>query len=226
MRLLVGPGAPREVTDEEVAELYRPPDGPWLRANMVSTIDGSATGSDGRSGSINNEADHVVFRALRRHADAIVVGAGTARDEGYGPAGVPLVLVTRRADVPDRLRHSDTFLATCATAPGLEQARGHLGEDHVLVIGDDAVDLSRLRPALHERGMASLLCEGGPGLLADLVRERQVDELCLTTVPSLVVGQHPRILAGPGFHQDAGLEGLLETDGTLLARWRLERSRA
>ena len=68
---------------------------PWLRVNMVSTVDGSATGEGGRSGSINNEADERVFHILRGLADAIIVGAGTARAEGYGPADPPLVLVSR-----------------------------------------------------------------------------------------------------------------------------------
>ena len=53
---------------------------------MVSTVDGSATGEGGRSGTINNEADERVFHILRGLADAIIVGAGTARAEGYGPA--------------------------------------------------------------------------------------------------------------------------------------------
>ncbi len=225
MRLLLGPGAPRELTDDEVAGAYRPPPGPWLRATMVSTLDGSATGADGRSGSINDEADHVVFAALRRHADAVVVGAGTARDEGYGPGAVPIVLVSRRGQVPDRLRDGGALLATCASSPGLGLAREVLGDDRVLVLGDDEVELARLRPALHERGLDSLLCEGGPRLLADLVAARLVDELCLTTVPTLVGGDHPRVMSGAGSAVGARLTSLVEADGTLLARWALATGR-
>jgi riboflavin biosynthesis pyrimidine reductase len=221
MRLLVGTGAPRDLTDDEVAEAYRPPPGPFLRANFVATVDGSATGPDGRSGSINNDADHVVFAALRSHADAVVVGAGTARDEGYGPADVPIVVVSRRGQVPDRLRDGGALLVTCAASPGLAQARDLLGEDGVLVLGDDEVDLRRLRPALHERGFQSLLCEGGPRLLTDLVAVGAVDEFCLTTVPTLVGGDHPRILGGAALDATARLASLLEADGTLLARWSL-----
>ena len=162
MRLLVGPGAPRDLTDDEVAQAYRPPAGPFLRANFVSTVDGSATGPDGRSGSINNDADHVVFAALRAHADAVVVGAGTARDEGYGPADVPIVLVSRRGQVPDRLRGGGALLVTCASSPGLAEARDLLGDDSVITLGDDEVDLTALRPALHERGFTSPYLFLGP----------------------------------------------------------------
>ncbi len=65
-----------------------PPREPWLRANMVTTLDGSATGADGRSGGINTEADHVVFELLRAQSHAVVVGAGTLRDEGYSSLSV------------------------------------------------------------------------------------------------------------------------------------------
>ena len=80
---------------------------PWLRLNFVSTVDGAAQGSDGKSGGINNAADKAVFDTLRGLADAVVVGAGTARAEGYRPAAVPIVVVTRSGDVPPLLRGAD-----------------------------------------------------------------------------------------------------------------------
>ena len=91
MRVLIDPRA--GVTDEPVdpapsddvlAELYAAPSLPWLRVNMVSSVDGAVTGVDGKSGSINNEIDRQVFAALRGLADAVVVGAGTARVEALG----------------------------------------------------------------------------------------------------------------------------------------------
>ena len=72
-----------ELSDADLDELYAVESRPWLRVNMVSTVDGAATGPDGRSGGINNAADKRVFDTLRRLCDAVVVGAGTARDEGY-----------------------------------------------------------------------------------------------------------------------------------------------
>ena len=85
--------------------------------------------------------------------------------------------------------------------------------------GESAVDLSRLRPELAERGMTDLLCEGGPQLLGDLVAAGQLDELCHTWVPAMVGGGHTRITAGPGLAAGLSLRLLLEEDGTLLARW-------
>ena len=51
-------------------------------------VDGAATGTDGKSGTLGGETDTRVFALLRSLADVIVVGAGTARDEGYADFGV------------------------------------------------------------------------------------------------------------------------------------------
>ncbi len=42
----------------------------------------------GGSRGLQSPADQAVFSALRAVSDAVVVGAGTARAEGYGPVGV------------------------------------------------------------------------------------------------------------------------------------------
>jgi riboflavin biosynthesis pyrimidine reductase len=211
-----------ELSDGDLARLYAPPALPWLRVNMVSTIDGSATGSSGRSGSINNEADGRVFRLLRSTADAIVVGAGTARAEGYRPTDRPIVLVSRRATVPELLRGAEpgaVLMATVSTAEHLDEARELLGPDHVMVLGSHLVDLAGLREHLVARGWANLLSEGGPHLLRDLVDQGVADELTATFVPRLVAGQHPRITGGPPVDVALSLRLLLEDDGTLLGRW-------
>ncbi|MCR6032207.1 pyrimidine reductase family protein [Nocardioides sp. zg-579] len=219
MRVLLGP------RNGDLADLYAVPRRPWLRANMVGTVDGAATGPDGRSGSINNAADQRVFAVLRAQADAVVVGAGTARAEEYGPADAPLVLVSRRAEVPSGLRGHEpgrVLVATCATAEHLEEARALLGDEHVLVLGEESVDLVALRETLVGRGWESLLSEGGPHLLADLLAAGLVDELCTTVVPRVIAGDGPRITAGPPVDVPMSLELLLEERGTLLARWFVE----
>jgi len=213
-------GATGDVDD--LPALYRPPSLPWLRVNMVSTLDGAANGDSGKSGSINNDADKRVFRALRAQTDAIVVGAGTARTEGYRVAPVPLVVVSRRGEVPEQLRDAPTgsvLLLTCAQSPGLGEGRDLLGAENVVVAGEDQVDLARARTLLVERGFASLLSEGGPHLLRDLLAAGVVDELCLTWVPRVIGGVHPRILEGDGVDVPLRLALLLEEGDTLIGRW-------
>jgi riboflavin biosynthesis pyrimidine reductase len=216
-----------ELSDAELDELYAAPSRPWLRVNMISTLDGAATGPDGRSGSINNAADNRVFQTLRRLCDAVVVGAGTARDERYRDVSKPLVLVSRSARVPERLRDAppgSVLMATCAGAELLEQTRILLGDEHVLVLGQYHVDLPALKLTLAERGFTHLLSEGGPHLLRDLLAEGVTDELDWTVVPRLLAGEHPRITSGPPLDVPLRLGLLLEDGGTLLGRWYLQRA--
>jgi riboflavin biosynthesis pyrimidine reductase len=222
VRVLVGPNTAAAADSADLAELYAVPSTPWLRVNMVGTVDGAATGETGTSGSINNAVDKQVFDQLRAMADVIVVGAGTARAEGYHAADRPLVIVSRRGDVPERLRDAppgSVLMATCGAAEGVGRARDLLGADQVLVLGSHRVDLPLLKEVLADRGWTNQLCEGGPHLLRDLLAAGVADELCTTTVPRLVAGEHPRIVQGPPIAVPLRLHLLLEAEGTLLARW-------
>lgn len=215
----------------------------WIRANIISTLDGAATGDDGRSGSINTGADRDVFALLRALSDVILVGAGTARIEGYRPAtvrapwldrreGRPLhptmAVVSRSGDIPPRLSQAredsgEVLLITCRRAgvEAIELARRTLGDERVIVEGDGSVDLSEAVDALAVRGLRRVLCEGGPHLLRDLTTTGRLDELCLTLAPTLVAGNHPRITAGASVTADLLPRLLIESEGTILGRWSL-----
>jgi riboflavin biosynthesis pyrimidine reductase len=219
MRVLLG-------DHDELSELYAAPDQPWLRVNMVATVDGAAAGDDGTSRSINNGADKVVFDLLRDLSDAIVVGAGTVRAEGYAVGRKPLVVVTRTGAVPPTQLHAErgqVLMATVSTAPYLEDARQALGNENVLVLGSHRVDLARLKDELVLRGYRHLLSEGGPHLLRDLLDQGVADELDATIVPRIVGGVHRRITDGPPVDVPLRLHTLVEQDDTLLARWFVRR---
>jgi riboflavin biosynthesis pyrimidine reductase len=213
----------------------------WVRANFVSTLDGVATGEDGRSSSINTGADREVFQLLRALSDVILIGAGTARVEGYRrptvrapwlklregrPAHPTMAVVTRSAGVPPRLSEArensgEVLLITCrrAGAEAIDLARATLGEEQVIVEGDATVDLAAAVDALAARGLSRILCEGGPHLMRDLTASGRLDELCLTLVPMLLAGDHPRITAGDPVTANLLPRLLIESEGTLLGRW-------
>ena len=89
----------REWSLDELADAYAYPDdieGPWLRANMVSSLDGAAQ-HDGRSQPLSSDLDMRIFGTLRGLADAVVVGAETVRSEGYRPARAREAFADRRA---------------------------------------------------------------------------------------------------------------------------------
>jgi riboflavin biosynthesis pyrimidine reductase len=214
-----------EVEGTELVRLYAYPDGltrPWLRANMVTSVDGAAT-LGGRSGGLSGEADRLVFNLLRALADVILVGAGTVRAEGYGPAHPhhaarywpalragrsrvpPIAVVTRRLDLdlagplvseapPDA---RTIVITTRAAPPGRLAAAAAAGAD-VVVAGEEAVDLRVAVRMLAERGRLRVLAEGGPRLLGEIAGAGLLDELCLTVSPLLAGGRAGRILDAAG----------------------------
>jgi len=236
---------PREGLDREaLAALYGRPGAvrggdPWLRINFVSTLDGSATGPDERSGTISSASDMAVFGVLRRLADVVLVGAGTVRKEGYeGPLvrdaqrawrrehGLDehpgFAIVSGRLDLdPDSPLFSQSpvrpVVLTTDAAPAQRRERLEKVADVVLA-GDVTLEAPLLRAALGARGWTDVLCEGGPRLLAALAEQDAVDELCLTVVPRLVAGVGPRIAHGPEVEAELRLAHILrgESDELLL----------
>jgi riboflavin biosynthesis pyrimidine reductase len=247
MRVLLDPRRPASpgarVTASDLSALYAFPAGRrWVRANFVSTLDGSAVGADRRSGSINTPADNRVFALQRRLADAVLVGAGTVRAEGYErvepargrPVPPALVVVSASGRVPEGLRtptrgRGAGLFVTCAAAGSrrVDRARSVLGADAVVVAGDERVDLPAALAALADRGLRHVLCEGGPSLLATALDAGVVDELALTLSPTVVGGDGTRITSGPLLGGPDGVRAvprlLLEEAGTLLGLWRVSR---
>lgn len=223
----------------DLHEVYTYPGaGQWVRANMVTSLDGSAV-KDGRSGGLGGPADKEVFGVLRSLCDAVVVGAGTARTEGYRaprakeadagrrsaagqrPAPV-LVLVTRglELDPGSDLFSGDERTVVVTSGSSDRSARERLAEVADLVVaGDEQVDVAVALDELAGYGLTRVLCEGGPSLLGDVAAAGRLDELCLTISPQLVGGDGPRVVRGPGLDLGLSPASLLEQDGVLLARY-------
>lgn len=212
--------------------------GAWVRANMIATVDGAAWGHDHRSGSINGPADLRVFEVLRALADVVVVGAGTVRAEDYGPLEVPahvrglraetgraerliLAVVTRSGEVPTHLR-DDEHVLIVTSAAGARRIDDAVPAARLVVAGTDEVDLRGALTALAARGLGRILTEGGPHLLSELLLEGLVDDLCLTTSPTLVGPGAGRVVAGDAqpWSSDLRLVTLLRAHDVLVARWR------
>src|ERR1700749_3663041 len=88
-------GSARALEDGDLPQLYAYPEGSWVRANFISSIDGGAT-ADGKSGSMGGSGDRLIFNVLRELADVIVVGAGTVRIENYSGAQLGVARRPRR----------------------------------------------------------------------------------------------------------------------------------
>ncbi|MDL5204411.1 pyrimidine reductase family protein [Streptomyces sp. ALI-76-A] len=222
------------------------PGGPgvWLRANMVSTLDGAGQ-HDGRSHPISGAADMRIFGTLRALADVVVVGAETVRQEGYRPAraraefaaarqaagqgpapAIAVVSAGLDLDFSLPLYASPlvpTLILTGAAAPPDRIAAAQQAGVRVVTAGDGVgVEPARAVRALAELGHTRLLTEGGPRLLGQLVAAGVLDELCLTVAPMLTAGDAQRIAGGPpvAVPQRFVLASLLEEEGFLFGRYR------
>lgn len=209
------PNPEQDVGHDSLAETYAFPDGPWLRMNFISSLDGAAT-RDGLSGGLGDDADHRVFDLLRRPADAVLVAAGTVRNEGYeamrleedsvawrtqhGMAPHPaFALITRSLDLdPASPVFADApvrpIIYTTGSAPTDRRAALDQVAD-VVSAGDDAVDLAFVIADLSGRGIRHVHAEGGPSLFGASLEQGIVDELCLTLAPTLEGGTARRIAA-------------------------------
>ncbi|MCT7356988.1 pyrimidine reductase family protein, partial [Streptomyces sp. 15-116A] len=216
---------------------------PWLRGNMVSTLDGAAQ-HDGRSQPISCAADMRIFGTLRALADVVVVGAQTVRQEGYRPARAraefaaareaagqgpapAIAVVSASLDLDFSLPLFTaplvpTLVLTGADAPRDRVAAAEKAGARVVVAGEGSgVDPARAVRELADLGHTRLLTEGGPRLLGQFVAAGALDELCLTVSPMLTAGDAQRIAGGPSVEvpQRFALTSILEEDGFLFTRY-------
>lgn len=240
---------PEPTDDVDLEAAYAPPDWlgerPFVRINMISSLDG-AIAVQGRSGPLGGPTDRCVFQVLRSLADVILVGAGTVRGEGYGPARMstdaqqrrtargqtpqpPIAVVTRSC----HLDWTSPFFTEASVRPivvttddaddaACKRATAHA---ELITAGVGTVDLDHALVQLAAGGARSVLVEGGPRLNAELAAAGRVDELCLTVSPRLVGGDGPRLLGGPELDDlvDLRTVRLLEDDGFYFLRLQPDR---
>ena len=211
----------------------RAPEGrPYVVFNFVTTLDGRAA-IDGTTRSLGDDADLEMLLSLRVVADAVLVGPGTIRAEGYGrligperrAEPPPVVLISRRFDIP-----WEAGLFAAADQPVLiyTSADG-AGPDVAAPV--EVGRLDRATPAavladLRRRGVRALLSEGGPTLFHGLLEAGLVDELFLTVTP-LLTGDETEtgILSGVRLPVPArfGLSGALRAGDDLFLRYAASR---
>ncbi|GER24272.1 hypothetical protein NCCP1664_27670 [Zafaria cholistanensis] len=192
-----------------------------VRVNFVASLDGAVT-RDGLSDGLNNEDDLIVFSALRRLSDVVLVGAGTVRAQNYRalrlssesvrwrqehgfPPHPVLAVVSGDLDLDPGLRifanppHRPLVFTTAAAPAGRAADLADVAE--VIRCGEPAggIDVAAMLGELERRGLRRVLCEGGPRLFTSLLAADRVDELCLTLSPFLEAGTAGRITA-PGPH--------------------------
>lgn len=183
----------------------------WIAISAVTTTDG-VIAVRGSSRGIGGPGDRVAMRRIRRGADAVLVGAGTVRAEGYdaamtGPEDVSwrrergladrpaLVVATRSGDLGAfgaGVRESRVvLLGPLGAGVRLDDLRGRLraGGSTLEVLDPDQGDgpgWPHALRVLRDAGIRRVACEGGPTLNAQLLAAGVVDEVLLTVAPRIL----------------------------------------
>jgi riboflavin biosynthesis pyrimidine reductase len=213
---------------DQLADLYRPPREDWLRLNLIASVSGGATGSDGTSETLTNAADRKLLGVIRSLADVVLVGAASVRAEGYFvPRRAALAVVTSSGDLSGhRITSSGERgpLIVLCPAGSVGRVRSTVGSAAVRVIPVDDVHgilaATDIVAALRAEGFASIVSEGGPALAAHLLHGGVVDELCLSTSPTLNGANIPVFGAAETDDLPLRLDQLMVDDASgVYARW-------
>jgi riboflavin-specific deaminase-like protein len=157
---------------------------------------------------------------LRARADAILVGAGTVRVDGFPlivrdkkinkirnsknrPSHPVNVILSRTLHIPLRrpiFQHKEVERIIFTTRAAKKERRRHFAECCEVIVLPKRNFLTRVLDILSERGMSTILVEGGGELNYAFFREALVDELYLTVTPRIIGGGNaPTPVDGCGF---------------------------
>ena len=182
---------------------------PYVRLKMAASLDGCVAPAPGARHWLTGREARDYVRELRATHDAVLVGAGTVRTDdphlGVRPprarrreavravAGGGAPVPAERAVFEPLEGYAPTIVLVPAAAAAAYAPLAARVRAEIVAVGPPearTLDLGLALAALHARGIASVLCEGGPTLAASLVAGGFVDRFDWLVAPAF--------LAGPG----------------------------
>jgi diaminohydroxyphosphoribosylaminopyrimidine deaminase/5-amino-6-(5-phosphoribosylamino)uracil reductase len=216
---------------------------PHVTLKLATSLDGKIATAAGESRWISGLEARALVHRWRADHDAVAVGIGTALADDpaltardvEGPVRQPARVVfdsTARLPLRSALAHSageaPVLVVAAEDAPPTRVAALEaVGVEVVRVPGAPRERIVPALRALGERGIQSLLVEGGAGLAAGLVAAGAVDRVAWFLAPILIGGREsPSALGGGGaaaLAEAPRLEGLAaeRVGGDLLVTGRL-----
>jgi len=205
---------------EEAQELYAPyikhrrTGTPYGILKMAATLDGKIAAKAGESQWLTGEESRGYVHQLRNQCDAVMVGSGTVavddpqltcREPG-GRDPVRIVvdstgLVPRDSRVIVGESDAPCIIVTTKRAPEVFPRIWEEAGAEVWVVRSYArrVHLGELWRMLGDRGLLSVLIEGGPTLAMSAMRAGIVDKLLLFLAPKIIGGSEaPSVFGGDG----------------------------
>lgn len=188
---------------------------PFVTWKLASTLDGRTAAADGTSRWITGPQARAAVHELRARHDAVLVGNGTLRaDDPHlavrdrPGATQPLrVVLDSTGEVPLTARVLDDAAPTLVVvAEGVDTGRLRAADVDVLTVPrtpHGGLDLEAVLTGLAERGVRSVLLEGGATLAAAFVAAGLVDEVVAHIAPALLGSGRPVL-------EDAGITTITE----------------
>lgn len=183
---------------------------PYVLWKYAATLDGRIAARDRTSRWITSPESRADVHRLRAEADAVIVGSGTMRADdphlavrGIDDAVQPLRVVvdTEGTAVQPGARVLDDAAPTLIAVA--EDAETQLPDVVRLPRTGRGLSVPALLDALHQRGIRSVLLEGGPTLAGAFVAAGAVDKVVGYLAPVLLGG-------GPAALADAGISTISE----------------
>ncbi|MDA0815337.1 MAG: bifunctional diaminohydroxyphosphoribosylaminopyrimidine deaminase/5-amino-6-(5-phosphoribosylamino)uracil reductase RibD [Chloroflexi bacterium] len=223
----VGDGAAESARLLEGYLHHRATGRPFVIAKFAASLDGRIASASGDARWVSGPEARSWMHTMRTRIDAILVGSGTvladdpeltARPEGVAQPHQPLrVALDSRGRIPASARVLGAGSLVVTTTASSEAWRTSLEETGADVALIDArggqVSLDALLDLLGERGVLTLLVEGGGEILGTFFDERQVDRLYAVIAP-VVIGARtaPSAVSGRGAQVMATAPRLREID--------------
>jgi riboflavin-specific deaminase-like protein len=175
--------------------------------------------------------------AVRRRYDAVLIGTNTVLTNdptmaSHGTPGHSVVRATldRTGRIPPHFRMLDgsvrTLIGVTETTPPeylrLLEERGV----EAVPCGDAKPDLRRFLEGLRERGISSVVCEGGGTLSRALLDEDLVGRIHLMLLPVVLDADSVNLFEGPGPPVPLKLEEIERIGDYLVVRYAVNKTRS
>lgn len=196
---------------------------PWVVLKIAATLDGHIADRDGKSRWITGDKARLLVMNLRNKADAVMIGAGTARadnpklsvrglpaNDSRDPVRVvidPKLSVQKESNLFDKETGGRTIVY-CGVDATSNHPLGSLGDNVKIkkaqAKSNDKTDLELdltwiLKDLVEEEGINNVLCEGGGVLSGNLLQENLVDDIYWFVAPK-ILGDSKAKLAVEGQH--------------------------
>ena len=213
---------------------------PKVTLKLAASLDGRIAARTGDSQWITNERSREIVQLQRSHHDAIMIGAGTARNDNPRltvrntalSANPVRTIISDKINLPIKSKlfrsmksHPTWIIHGGDTDEEIKKAWTEEGAK--LLKTESANGKILLKNALinlASEGITSVYCEGGSTLAASLLADNFVDELIIFTAGVIIGGDGLPTVASLGLDnlKDSRRLNLLETmtiDGDVMTRW-------